>query len=67
MPRPRASHRRPIRCNVGARRRTLHPPRQVASLPSSQIARPAARPRALEWRSFRQSDGQPKSAQNDAR
>jgi hypothetical protein len=64
MPRPRASHPRQLRGNVGHLRRTLHPPPQVASLPGSQIASPAARPGGIEWRSFRQSAGQPISGQN---
>jgi hypothetical protein len=49
MPRPRASHSRSLRGNVGPRRGT--PP--IASFPGSKITGPAARPEALEWNGFR--------------
>ena len=53
MPRPRASHPRPLPGNVGARRGITPTSRQVASLPGSQIANRAARPGVVEWPSFR--------------
>ena len=42
-------------------------PDAVAPMQEDPGAVPAARPGDLEWRSFRQSDGQPFSGQNDPR
>ena len=53
MPRPRASHPRPLRGNVGPRRGT--PPTGPLRSPASQVPRSPAPPpsRGLEWHSFR--------------
>ena len=52
MPRPRASHPRPLRGNVGPRRDARRPAPQVASFPGSQIASPTVPPRGTRMAQF---------------